>query len=119
MPVPRFQLVPGGRLVHRPEDDGVGWRLLGPNNRELGRSTLSYADEAAALEAVAKVRRGASTCGATIRFEAGSLCWSWQLEDEDGVVVAASGRGFRLEAACRRNLEQFRSCAATALGARG
>ena len=49
---PRFQLIPGARLAGASGTGGVGWRLLGANNRELGRSAGSYPDaESAQLHA--------------------------------------------------------------------
>ncbi len=114
MSVPRFQLVPGGRLVHDPAAGGVGWRLLGTNNRELGRSSRSYIDAEAALAAVADLRALAPDAEAHIVHDASSGSWLWQLADVSGAVVATSGRGFRHERECRYNLEQFREAAPTA-----
>jgi hypothetical protein len=111
---PRFQLTPGGRLVHDPTVGGVGWRLLGANNRELGRSALAYPDAESALGAVAAVRRLAVVGVAHIVHERTETPWVWQLEDERGGVVATSGRGFRHERECRYNLEQFRETAPAA-----
>jgi hypothetical protein len=111
VPVPRFQLTPGGRLVHDPASGGVGWRLLGPNNRELGRASRAYPDAEAALRAVADVRRLAVDGVAHIVHETAPAPWVWHLEDAGGAVVATSGRGFRHERECRYNLEQFRAAA--------
>lgn len=114
MSVPRFQLVPGGRLVHDPAAGGVGWRLLGTNNRELGRSSRSYADAEGALAAVAALRDLAPDAEAHIVHDASTGSWLWQLADAAGSVVATSGRGFRHERECRYNLDQFREAAPTA-----
>jgi hypothetical protein len=111
VPVPRFQLTPGGRLVHDPSAGGVGWRLLGSNNRELGRAARAYADAETALGAVAAVRRMAVDGAARIARSTTATPWAWHLEDAEGVVVATSGRGFRHERECRYNLEQFRAAA--------
>ncbi len=108
MAQPRFQLVPGARLVGAVGDGGVGWRLLGSNNRELGRSAVSYPDAEAALHAVGRVRELAPDGEAHILHHRGTTSWAWHLE-EDGVLVANSGRGFRYERECRHNLEQFRA----------
>ena len=110
MAQPRFQLVPGGRLVGSTGGGGVGWRLLGSNNRELGRSALSYVDAESALQAVSRVRELADSGEAHILHHRGTTLWAWHLED-DGVLVANSGRGFRYERECRYNLEQFRAAA--------
>lgn len=110
MSTPRFQLVPGGRLVHAPAAGGVGWRLLGANNRELGRSAVSYPDAEAALAAVEQMRGLAGSGAAHIVFDVEADAWAWHLLG-DAVIVATSGRGFRHERECRYNLDQFRQLA--------
>lgn len=114
MSTPRFQLVPGGRLVHEPAAGGVGWRLLGANNRELGRAAIAYPDAEAALSAVQDVRELAGVGGAHILHDPATGSWAWHLLDADSRVIATSGRGFRHERECRYNLEQFRGIAPTA-----
>ena len=104
---PRFQLIPGIRLAGG-AGGGVGWRLLGSNNRELGRSSLAYPDAEAALEAISVVRRLAASGEAHIVHDQVSSLWIWQLKDA-GQLVANSGRGFRHERECRYNPAQFRS----------
>ena len=52
MAQPRFQLIPGSRLPGG--KGGVGWRLLGMNNRELGRSAHSFPDAEAATSATSR-----------------------------------------------------------------
>jgi hypothetical protein len=91
----------------------VGWRLLGSNNRELGRSGDSYEDAEAALEAIRRLRGVALTAEAHLLHEQGSGLWVWHLEADD-VPLANSGRGFRHERECRYNLEQFRNAAPSA-----
>ena len=113
MATPRFQLVPGARLAAGTGGGGVGWRLLGANNRELGRAAASYVDAEAALESVTRVRELATSGEAHIVHEPQTGLWAWHLEDE-GALVANSGRGFRHERECRYNLEQFRDAAPSA-----
>lgn len=114
MAQPRFQLIPGGRLAHASVSagGGVGWRLLGANNRELGRSAVSYADAEDALAALGRVRRLAHLGDAHVVHDQVTGLWAWHLDD-DGVLVATSGRGFRHERECRYNLEQFQAAAPT------
>ena len=102
MAQPRFQLVPGARLASSDGTAGIGWRLLGANNRELGRSALASPDAESALSGDAHIVHDPRTGH-----------WAWHLDD-DGEVVATSGRGFRHERECRYNLEQFREAAPTA-----
>jgi hypothetical protein len=111
MTQPRFQLVPASRLGI---GSGVGWRLLGSNNRELGRSAGHYQDAEAALESIERIRALAPTGEAHIVHSASAGHWVWQLCDGDSLNVAASGRGFRHERECRYNLEQFREAAPVA-----
>ena len=109
---PRFQLVPGARLVAGTGGGGVGWRLLGSNNRELGRSAVAYADAEAALSSIQRVRDLAVDGEAHIVHDRATGLWAWHLDD-DGALVANSGRGFRHERECRYNLDQFRGAAPT------
>jgi uncharacterized protein YegP (UPF0339 family) len=113
MAQPRFQLVPGARLVGG-AGTGIGWRLLGANNRELGRSASAYPDAEAALDGVGHVREIAVLAQAHIVHDSSNGMWAWQVHDSDGAVAATSGRGFRHERECRYNLEQFRSTAPSA-----
>ena len=113
---PRFQLVPGSRLAAstgKPVAGGVGWRLLGSNNRELGRSSVAFNDAETALAAIQRLRALAASGDAHIVHDPASGHWAWHLDDE-GSWIANSGRGFRHERECRYNLEQFRAAAPSA-----
>jgi len=110
---PRFRLIPGARLTATTGREGVGWRLLGSNNRELGRSATSFADAESALVAIGRARQLASEGEAHIVHDPRTGLWSWHL-DGDSATAATSGRGFRYERECRYNLEQFREAAPTA-----
>ncbi len=108
MSAPRFQLVPGARLSGASGPGGVGWRLLGSNNRELGRSAASHPDAESALAAIEVVRALVRVGEAHIVHDPVTGLWAWHLVDGD-TLVANSGRGFRHERECRYNLEQFRA----------
>jgi hypothetical protein len=112
MSAPRFQLVPGARLAGAAGGGGVGWRLLGSNNRELGRSARAYPDAESALGAVSAVRDLAQSGDAHIVHDPATGLWAWHLFEGEA-LVANSGRGFRHERECRYNLEQFRAEAPT------
>ena len=112
MAAPRFQLIPGARLTGS-GGGGVGWRLLGANNRELGRSAVSFAEAESALAAIGRLRVTAAADVSHVLHDQKSGLWVWQLID-NSVLVATSGRGFRHERECRYNLEQFRAAAPTA-----
>jgi hypothetical protein len=84
----------------------VGWRVLGANNRELGRSAGPFwkVEEAyqAAHEAQAVLK------GTVTRFWADDLgAWFWNI-DLDGEELAVSGRGYRRQRECIYSIEQFR-----------
>jgi hypothetical protein len=111
MSQPRFQLVPGSRLG---VGTGVGWRLLGSNNRELGRSSGPHVDAESALASIERMRVVAASASAHIVHDGATGHWVWQLSDVGGLSVAVSGRGFRYERECRYNLEQFRATAPVA-----
>lgn len=105
MSTPRFQLFPGGRT--RPSGGGVGWRLLGANNRELGRSAQSFVDAEAAHGAIAALPALLAQAPRHVRHSSATASWTWWIEGPDGEPAAVSGRGFRHERECRYNLTQF------------
>lgn len=113
MAQPRFQLVPGVRMATSQGASGIGWRLLGANNRELGRSAGAFADAEEALEDISRARRLAAVGEGHIVHDPTTGHWAWHLDEVDD-AVAVSGRGFRYERECRYNLEQFREAAPTA-----
>jgi len=84
----------------------VGWRVLGANNRELGRSAGPFgrADEAyqAVHEAQTVLERTVT------RFWADDLGeWFWNIS-LDGDQLAVSSRGYRRQRECIYSIEQFR-----------
>lgn len=107
MSAPRFQLVPGARLPGPPGHSGVGWRLLGSNNRELGRSGQSYADAESAHAAIAALAGLPLASLASVGFDASSSLWTWWIDTPEGGHIVTSGRGFRHEREARYNLQQF------------
>jgi hypothetical protein len=113
MAQPRFQLVPGSRLAGNSGPGGVGWRLLGSNNRELGRSSSSFPDAEAALASINRLRVLGAQGRAHILHDPDSGLWAWRLDDGE-VHAANSGRGFRHEREARYNLDQFHEAAPTA-----
>jgi hypothetical protein len=84
----------------------VGWRVLGANNRELGRSAGPFwrVDQAyqAVHEAQAVLERTVT------RFWADDLGeWFWNIS-LDGEQLAVSSRGYRRQRECNYSIEQFR-----------
>jgi len=96
------------------EHEHVAWRLLGANNRELGRSPVWYPDLDSCLEAVRVLKReiGAVTSAIT----AGTLpggAWSWRLA-VSGHPVAVAGRPYHRHRECAYNLSHFVAAVPTA-----
>jgi hypothetical protein len=100
---------PGGRGWAESRKIGaglVGWRVLGANNRELGRGAVPFwgVDEAyqAVHEAQTVVERTVT------RFWADELGgWFWNIS-LDGEQLAVSSRGYRRQRECIYSMEQFR-----------
>lgn len=83
----------------------VGWRLLGANNRELGRGVGASVDEEAALVAVERARSGLARGVRRIGHAAG-VGWSWRLLVDDEWLVASS-RSYQRQRECTYSVEQF------------
>jgi hypothetical protein len=106
---------PRGRteVAVRPADKGlVGWRLVGANNRELGRSASPAGNVQEAYQAVhvAKATFGEQASG-VLPHAGGS--WSWHLS-LDGDRVAVSSRSYLRQRECGYSLEHFRAVFPTA-----
>jgi hypothetical protein len=94
-------------LYSSPTSGGVRWRLLGGNNRELGRGMLAYPDVDACRAGLARtVAELASLVPAVMRVDHSH--WGWRLR-ADAVDVVGSGHPFdrrpRCEEACARFVE--------------
>jgi hypothetical protein len=83
----------------------VRWRLLSGNNREVGRSLRSYADEAAARADLVSLRDEVEQLQRQIRRNSEKL-WFWQLLRGDEPVVASS-REYDRMIRCEHALRSF------------
>jgi hypothetical protein len=84
----------------------VGWRVLGANNRELGRSAGPFWQVEEAYQAAHEAQ--AVLKGTVTRFWADDLgAWFWNI-DLDGEELAVSGRGYRRQRECIYSIELFR-----------
>ena len=99
----------------RIDDGGLGygtaspwtaWRLLGRNNRELGRSADTYPTVPECVAAVAAVRAEALTASRLLSVDAEHGKWFWRLE-VDGVPTVVSSRSYQRQRECLYSLEQF------------
>ena len=119
---PRFALVIGGSRSAAPVstwpygDRVVGgaaangswfaWRLLGGNNRELGRSAQVHPSPAACRDAAVEVRNRIAALTSVLATDARQGQWRWRLDDADA-AVAVSSRLYLRQRECTYNLAQF------------
>jgi hypothetical protein len=73
--------------------DWYGWRLMGANNRELGRSALSFLSYPLARRAVMQLKRGIERLVPHSTTDPLTGRWGWRL-DLDDLAVAVSSRWY-------------------------
>ncbi|MFI1394974.1 hypothetical protein [Streptomyces sp. NPDC020681] len=88
------------------EEKSVGWRLVGPNNRELGRSAEAFGSLAECQAAVARLREQVADARVLLSMPEAAASWTWRVELE-GQVVAVAGRPYLRQRECQYNLGQF------------
>ncbi len=126
---PRFALVIGGNRVGAalstwpygdhvagvpaPNGSWFAWRLLGGNNRELGRSAVVHPSATACRDAAARLRERISEFASVLATDARQGQWRWRLDDGDQ-TVAVSSRLYLRQRECTYNLAQFTVGAAVA-----
>lgn len=90
------------------------WRLVGANNRELGRAPEpSGGQSATCCEAVARLQARLPTASGRIKLAGTGTTWSWTVEG-DGELLAVSGRAYLRQRECQYSLWQFLAAAAVA-----
>lgn len=89
------------------------WRLLGGNNRELGRAAYVHASLAECRDAALVLRGELATLETSLTADVGTGLWSWRLSRQ-GVRVAGSSRSYQRQRESHYNLAQFRSAATAA-----
>lgn len=107
MSIPRFMLVGGGfgpAAARRPA--GFGWRLVGGNNYELGRSVTTADTVEECRAAVQRLKADVDVLTTRVRRGAAEAAWVWVVE-ADGVAVAASGRAYQRQRECQYALDHF------------
>lgn len=95
-----------------PHGGWVAWRLVGANNRELGRSVATFSDIGHAQLAADLVRTQADALAADV-VSGASRGWSWILRRDDAPVVI-SARSFARRQECVYNLHAFLAVVPTA-----
>ncbi len=96
----------GWRLLHGAKSGSVAWRLLGANNRELGRSVAVFADREACEKAIVTVVEQLPLAAVVIAHENSTGTWTWRL-DGSGGALARSARGYARQRECRYGLAVF------------
>jgi hypothetical protein len=92
----------------------IAWRLVGANNRELGRSARTYPDIATCREAVTFLRENIGEGDGLLANATDSGVWIWRLNiGEQWMAVA--GRSYLRRRECQYNLAQFVAEAPTAI----
>jgi hypothetical protein len=107
MSIPRFMLVGGGSgptVTRRPA--GFGWRLVGGNNHELGRSVAPTATVEDCRAGVLRLKDDVQALTGRVRRAAAEPAWVWVVE-LDGVPAAVSGRAYQRQRECRYALNHF------------
>ena len=113
MAVPRFLFVSGARGESPIDADvelsrmtGVSWRLLGGNNRELGRSAKVFMALEVCHLAALDLQKRVTSATPELRAEASTGRWTWSLR-LDAEPVAIAGRSYLRLRECQYNLAQF------------
>jgi hypothetical protein len=100
------------------EDSSYGWRLLGPNNRELGRSPGVFRSLDECRAAVAALQADAADADVILTPHETTGLWTWRL-DLHGRWVAVAGRAYQRRRECQYNVGQFVLTAPTAHASTG
>jgi len=84
----------------------VAWRLLGRNNRELGRSPVTYRSIPACLSAIARLKADVDVTTRLLAVDPEDGRWLWRLESL-GSPMAVSARSYQRQRECLYSLNQF------------
>ena len=89
------------------------WRMVGPNNRELGRSAATFAAYPECRAAVVDLQVAAGDVVVAIVSDPATGRWSWRA-DLDTTSVAMCARWYARERECRGSADRFRESVAIA-----
>ena len=91
----------------QPHPDAVlGWRLIGGNNRELGRSPVPFRNAAICLLTIDRLRAGCSRLVPVVQAGVDGRGWRWATL-LDGSALAISGRAYPRARECRYAVQRF------------
>jgi hypothetical protein len=91
----------------------ICWRLLSPNNRQLGRSADVFDDLPTCVRAVELFLLGLADAEPLVTCHTAPTRWTWRVL-EGNHVVAMSGRSFEAERQAVRTLDNFLASAVLA-----
>jgi hypothetical protein len=92
----------------------TAWRLVGSNNRELGRSAHVYPDLAACKAAVTFLQAHVDEAESLLATNNDTGLWLWRLNIGDQ-WMAAAGRSYQRRRECLYNVLRFVAAAPTAV----
>lgn len=84
----------------------TAWRVVGANNRELGRSAATYPDLASCRDAIAFLREHIDEAEGLLANANDTGLWIWRLNIGQR-WMAAAGRSYLRRRECQYNLAQF------------
>ena len=92
------------------------WRLVGGNNRELGRAQVPAEPDDVCCAAVRRLLQGLDRATPKIKSAGphGASSWTWSLE-LDQVTLAVSGRSYLRQRECQYSLAHFIEAAPNAV----
>jgi hypothetical protein len=99
--------------VNNMASPAICWRLLSPNNRQLGRSADVFDDLPTCFLAVEQFLLGLADAEPLVTRHNAPVRWIWRVL-EGNHVVAMSGRSFEAERQAIRTLNNFLASAALA-----
>jgi hypothetical protein len=100
--------------LHVAAPSPICWRLLSPNNRQLGRSAEEFGDLTSCRRAVEEFVIGLDESEPLLTRRTGPVRWTWRVL-QGNVLVAISGRSFETKRQAARTLDNFLSSAPLAL----
>ena len=110
MALPRVLVVRGSSLTAGADPiadrEWYAWRLIGRNNRELGRSASIHPDVAACRADVIRLQAAAPRLSKFVVADLDQGLWRWRLESS-GEVQAVSARLYNRRRECLYSLDQF------------
>jgi hypothetical protein len=116
--VPRMTATMAPPVAPQEHGDWYGWRLIGANNRELGRSARSFVTYQLACRGVLALKQGVERLVQYSTTDPRTGRWGWRFE-LDGSAVAVSGRWYERDHDSRVGAQKFVSLTAGAELAEG